>query len=365
MLINIVCIAVILIGAWAWFRGYAGRPGSAHLDQYTVWGLYITLFLFLEATGVGAMFIAAVSKDLKYRLQLALAGVVSLAAASLAIMADLGGIGNSWRMFLTPNLSSPIFLDVLFLSLALLCGLFFIVTLSKGKQPKISAAATALMSVLLPFGTAILFITLPGRMGWSSSLEVAVFLAQAALAGLCCFIILGYRKFDDFGKLSKWLMSFLIINLALIVGEITLSLYDSGIESLPLRTLMTGEYAILFWLWIIGGLVCPIVMTFYKKSTAMAAGLGLGGILLAKFLFVIKGNMYPFLRAGQGLKIDILNSGLAGHQKVAAYIPTFEECLVAFAVVAFMILAYNLLSQVFAKTTAMPQNLETEKEISG
>jgi Ni/Fe-hydrogenase subunit HybB-like protein len=361
IIVNIVCAVLIVIGIYFWSRGYTGKPDATNMDQYTPWGWYIALFLFFEAVGAGALFIAAINKDAKCRLQLAMAGTVCILGAGLAIMLDLGGLLPIWRLFFAPNITSPILWDVWFVLLSTIFGIGLIQSLSKGNEPKTIAALAAIVSVLLPIGTAILFVSLPGRIGWGSSLEVAGFLAQAALAGVCFLILFSLK---DYIKISKWAAGLFLITLILAIVEICVALYQSSVESLPLITLMTGEYAVLFWLWIIAGLVIPLVLSFKAKYPALTAGLGLFGILAGKFLFTVKGNLYPFLRAGEGVKIDLLNNGLEGYQKAPVYVPGIEEFLVGLAVFAFIFVAYNLLNNIFTKEKASTSAINPDKGIS-
>lgn len=359
MVINTVCALLILVGAYFWFRGYTGKPGATDLNQDTTWGLYIALFLFFEAIGAGALFIAAMNKEAKCRLRLAILGTVCVLGAGLAIMLDLGDIFTTWRLFFAPNILSPMLLDVWFVLLSIICGVFLIMSISKGSKSPVIPVLTAALAVLLPLGTAILFTSLPGRIGWGSSLEIAVFLAQAALAGICCLVFFA----KDYAKIAKWVAGLFLINLVLASAEILLAVYQSSIESIPLMTLMKGEYAGLFWLWIIGGLVIPLALSFKAKYPVATVCLGLFGILASKILFVVKGNMYPFLRAGEGIQIDVLEAGLNGYQKVPTYIPGMEELLVGLAAFAFILIAYNLLSNVYAKSEVCSPAISPDKGI--
>lgn len=360
-IVNIVCAVFIVSGIYFWSRGYTGKPDATNMDQYTTWGLYIALFLFFEAVGTGALFIAAVNKEVKCRLQLAIAGTVCILGASLAIMLDLGGLLPSWRLFFAPNIASPILWDVWFASLSMVFGIGLIYSLSKGNEPKVFAPLAALFSVALPIGTAILFTSLPGRIGWGSSLEIATFLVQVALAGVCFFILFSIK---DYVKISKWAAGLFLITLIFVIGEIFLAIYESSIEGIPLIALMTEEYAVLFWLWIIAGLVIPLALSFKAKYPTVTVGLGLFGILAGKFLFTVKGNLYPYLRAGEGLQIDLLNNGLEGYQKAPIYIPNIEELMVGFALCAFILLAYNLLNNIFVKVKSCTPVISPNKGVS-
>ena len=132
--VGAVCLVLLALGVFALVQQYSFIEGITNITSYVPWGLYISLFLFFEAVGAGALFLAAVGKPAMFsRLKLAVVGVVCSACAGLAILPDLGRPLGMWRLFLAPNMASPLLLDVWLLSATLVFGVRLIVGLRFAK----------------------------------------------------------------------------------------------------------------------------------------------------------------------------------------------------------------------------------------
>lgn len=346
--INIVFIVLLAAGIYAWSQELAGKPGATNLSNYAPWGLYISFFLFFEALAAGSLFIAAIggiNRNLEIpRIQMILVGSVAAICTGISILPDVGSPLVAWRLILTPNLRSPMVLDVFFLGLTLISAILLGVSILKNNEAGQTRFSylLAVFSVLLPLGTAWLFTTMPGKIAWSSPLELALFPLQAALAGLCAlFIVNKLMKRDSAAGAASFVGGLVALNLFLIVGEIGYTLYNSGTETLPLKSLLSSSYLGLFLAQLVLGLVLPSVWFMAKKKMAGAAVLSLAGVLVSKYLFVVKGNQFPFLHAEEGMDIPALLPGMDGYQMIA-YAPTWEEWMVAIGVLALAALLMNI-----------------------
>lgn len=357
--VNIICLALFAVGIFAWTRELAGNPGVSNLSEYSPWGLYIALFLFLEAIGAGTLFIAAVGRDTLPRLKMAVVGTTAAICAGLAILPDLGSPLTAWRLLFAPNIKAPMILDVWFLGLTVILGILLIVGLSGHKVglARLSRIGLCIVTVLLPLGTAWLFTTLPGRIGWSSSLEIGVFIAQAALAGLCILIILQALTKINTKSATTLVLAFLLINLALIVGEVGQALYSSGIEALPTKALLSSGFTAVFWCQVIVGVILPAVILAMNKAPLIGGILGLLGLIMSKYLFVVKGNIYPYLNMGEGLIVPELGQVINGLQTAPTYTPSFSEWLVGLGVLALGVLLINLVLAQIAKKQVGEANI--------
>lgn len=341
--INILCLLLIIVGIFAWSRELIGVPGASNLSEYTPWGLYIALFVFFEALCVGTLFIAAIGNSNIPRLKMAIIGTVGAVCAGMAILPDLGSPLASWRLLFTPNITAPMLLDFWLLGLIFVFGILLIIGLNGEKKglTRLSQIVLPFLTVLLPIATALLFTTLPGRVGWSSLLEIGMFIAQAALAGLCVLIILQELAHNPMKNISKLILAFLLINLALLIGEAGHTIYSSGTETLIFKALLSGELAWLFWFYVIVGLVIPALILAKEKLPLVAAIIALMGIAISKYIFVLKGNIYPFLNLGEGLVVPELGMTPNGIL-VANYFPSGLEWLVGLGIFALGMLLINL-----------------------
>lgn len=346
--VNVVLGVIFLVGIYAWSRELGGNPGATNLSDYAPWGLYISFFLFFEALAAGTLFIVALGGIYKSlpipRIKLLLIGLVSAVCAGLAILPDLGSPLGAWRLIFSPNFSSPMIMDVWFLGLMIVIGtiLWWAISKENTKIERFTSYVLGLIAVLLPMGTAWLFTTFPGKIAWMSPLEIAVFLLQAGLAGACIlFLIQKFSKIQSDGTIIL-IFSFLVANLFLVIGEIGYTLFNTGTETLPFMALISGPYKSVFWILVLLCLVLPCILILSKKYIVTAACLGITGIILSKYLFIVKGNHFPFLHQSEGVDIPYLMLGTDGYQSIPFYFPSWEEWLVALGILAFGTLLLNL-----------------------
>lgn len=342
------CVVCIGLGIFGLTQEYSGTRGATSITSYIPWGLYISLFLFFEALGAGALLFAALGKSEQMpRLKLAIIGVVCSACAGLAILPDLGRPLGMWRLFFAPNMSSPLLLDVWLLSATLVFGVLLIIGLRAGKAglTKIAAIGSAIFAVLLPLGTAIMFCSIPGKVGWESTAEIGITLVQVVLAGALIVMLLKGAADAMSDTLSKVAVVLIIANIAIVVGEALLLFYRDDFTLMSLQAVMFGTYAPLFWLQMIVGLVVPAIMLALRKAPAIAAILALVGMFFAKFVYVVRGSIYPtYSQMSEGAYIPMLQPS-TDVQMIPTYLPTANEYFVGIAVVALAVLllvvAYN------------------------
>ena len=343
--IAVACVALIGLGLFGLTQEYSGIRGATSITSYIPWGLYIALFLFFEAVGAGALLFAALGKRAAaMRIKLAVTGVVCSACAGLAILPDLGRPLGMWRLFLAPNMASPLLLDVWLLSATLVFGVLLIIGLRAGKAAltKAGAVGSAIFAVLLPLGTAVMFCSIPGKLGWESSAEIGVSLVQVALAGVAIMLLAKGAGSKGGDALQKAAIALIVANVAIVFGEALLLLYRDDFALKSLEAVMFGAYAPLFWLQMVAGLALPAAMLALRKMPAVAAGLALFGILLGKFVYVVRGSIYPtYGELSEGLTIPMLQPSLDA-QMIPTYLPTLNEYFVGAAVVALAVLLLTL-----------------------
>ena len=346
--IVVACVVLIGLGMFGLSQEYAGVRGATAITSYIPWGLYIALFLFFEATGAGALLFAALGKlERTTRLKLAVAGVVCAACAGLSILPDLGRPLGMWRLFFAPNVTSPLLLDVWLLCATLVFGLVLIIGLraDKAMLAKVGSIGSALFAVLLPLGTAVMFCSIPGKLGWESTAEIGITLVQVVLAGVALVLLMKGAAEGPTRTLSKAAVALIVANAAIMLGEALLLFYRDDFALSSLEAVMFGTYAPLFWLQGIVGMAAPALMLALRKAPSLAAGLALAGILVGKFVYVVRGSIYPtYAELSEGAFIPMLQPS-TGPQMIPTYIPTLNEWLVVAAAGALAVLlltvAYN------------------------
>lgn len=346
--ILVACVVFMGLGAFGLSQEYSGTRGATSITSYIPWGLYIALFLFFEAVGAGTLLFAALGKqEHLVRLKLAVIGVVCSACAGLAILPDLGRPLGMWRLFFAPNMASPLLLDVWLLSATIVFGIVLVIGLRAGKTAlaKVGSVGSAILAVLLPLGTAVMFCSIPGKLGWESTAEMSITLVQVVLAGMAVVLFMKGITAGMQDTLLKAAIVLLVANIALVFGEAMLLVYRDDFSLSSMQAVMFGTYAPLFWLQMIVGILAPAIMLALRKMPAIAAGLVLVGILIGKYVYVVRGSIYPtYGELGTGIFVPTLQPGTSP-QMIPTYLPTMNEYFVGAAVVAIavflLVAAYN------------------------
>lgn len=327
-IVGLAGLVLFAVGVFGWLEVVNSSPDAIELTESAQWGLLVGMFLLFEAIGSGCLIVGALKKNLPALL----AGVAGIMGACVMILMDLYHPEAAWRLFLAPNIGSPMFLDVLFSALCIVFGVALVVALKKGaKVPaRVLSVLVVVVSVLFPLGTAWLCTTLPGQLGWSTYELVFFFLAVGlSAAAAMCFLHI------DKGR--EALIVFLAAMLVVTIAEAGFLFYgtDTGLESLTMREVVAGKLAPLFWIGTIVLTALPLALVFFKKIDArIPAALGVAGIALSKYLFAIKGNLFPYLSL-DNVSVQLL--GTASGYPVMSYVPHFNEWLACLGVIGLVV----------------------------
>jgi molybdopterin-containing oxidoreductase family membrane subunit len=310
--------------------------------------------------------------------------VAAIIMAGLTIIIDMGRPERIYNIFLHGRLQSPIIWDVLVISTYLVISLlllyfpllpdFAILKKYYAKNPKWSKIYGALslnwigskvqvnlynksiniLSVLIipvAFGihtvTAWLFAT-TYRPGWDSSNFGPYFIAGAFVAGAGAVVVVmsvlrkiyhleEYITDMHFDKMGKLLVLLFLIYLYFNVNEYLIPAYKTTEEeSEHLHQLFFGDYALLFWSVIIGGLVVPTIVLLFKAGRKPIP-LFLMGVLVVlgawwkRYIIVTPTLLHPFLPI-QGVP-----------KSWHSYFPSFLEWTITFGTLASALLIMTLL----------------------
>jgi dimethyl sulfoxide reductase membrane subunit len=324
----LVGLALFVLGIFAWWRIMTGGASAIGLSDTAPWGLFIALFLFLEAVGAGGLFFGA----LRYNKSILAVGVAGVMGAGLAILPDIGTPLVAWRLFLTPNFAAPMVLDVWFVNLNVVLGALLLFALHKQNEglAKVSRGILLVTSIALPLGTAWMFTTMPGKIGWSSSLETFAFLVASALAG--CLLVTLFES----GAGKKGVIIALVAAVLLPMAELGNILYGTpqALESLPMHAVL-DQYGVLYFSNLILFVALPLVLVCMKiMQPALIAVLAFIGIALTKYLYILQGNILPYVEIGK--------PSLSGAQTFEGhvmnfYAPTLNEWLVVLGMLSITV----------------------------
>jgi Ni/Fe-hydrogenase subunit HybB-like protein len=347
-------VTIIVAALFAYYQQIDKGLSITHLNDYVLWGVYISNFVFFVAISLVGSLVTAILRlsGAKWSTPLTrISEVIAVAAivmAGLTIIVDMGRPERIYNIFLHGRLQSPIIWDVLVISTYLFISLmllffpllpdFAIMKKYYENNPKLSKIYGALslnwtgskyqegiynksisiLSVLIipvAFGihtvTAWLFAT-TYRPGWDSSNFGPYFIAGAFVAGAGAVVVIMYvlRRIYQlehyitdfhFDKMGKLLVLLCLVYLYFNVNEYLVPAYKTTEEeSEHLHQLFAGDYAFLFYTVIVGGLIVPIIVLLFKKGRKPLP-LFIMGILVVlgawwkRYLIVTPTLLHPFL----------------------------------------------------------------------
>ncbi len=384
-------VILIIIGVLAYIDQVAKGQIVTNMNDYSLWGIYISNFVFFVATSFVGVVIVSVLRLTKsaWRTPLVrIAEIITLASiimAGITITLDMARPDRLLNLFIYARLQSPITWDIiiipttivfsfLILYFPLLPDFAILKDYYKKKKPRFSRwygrlalnwkgskAQKAIQTksiriiaiMLIPVGLILqtvdawLFST-TFRIGWDSTNMGPYFASGAVVAGLGALITIVYvirrvRKLENyitnlhFDKLGKLLALACLIYLYFNINEYLIPAYTpSRGESVHLDTLFTGTYAMLFWLVTIVGLIIPIFVLSFKKGRKPLPMFIIGLIVVIgswwkRFIIITPTLLHPFLPI-QGVP-----------ESWHHYFPSLHEWLITMATLAMALLIITIL----------------------
>jgi len=351
---TIFLLAVTLFGLYAYIHQLKNGLGVTGMRDYVFWGIYISNFVFFVAVSLVGSLMSAILKLSGAKWSTPLTRISEMIALSSIIMAgviiivDMGRPERLVNLLLHGRLQSPITWDVIVITTYLVISFLLLLfpllpdlailknkTTNRGllqklysffsfgykgnpEQEKILNRSVKMISIaIIPVAFAIhtvtswLFAT-TFRPGWNSTNFGPYFIAGAFVAGVSAVIVVMYilrrtHKLEGFitdlhfDRMAKLLVMLCAIYLYFNINEYLVPGYKmSGEEGKHILALLTGHYATLFWLVIIGGLIMPIFVLLFKKGRKPFPVFIIGIIVLVgswwkRFIIVTPTLLHPFL----------------------------------------------------------------------
>lgn len=390
-----IWIGVLIMVIFAGFLAYVDQVRRGlevtNLNDYVLWGIYISNFVFFIATSfVGAATVAILRlTQNSWRTPLVRsAEIISLAAtimAGVTIIIDLGRPDRMLNTIIYARFQSPITWDIIIIP-SYLIAVFFLLyypllpdfailqkyysktqpKLSKWygklslkwtgseKQKRIQQKSIRIVAVLiLPLGLILQTIdawlfSSTYRIGWNSTNFGPYFFSGAFVTGVGALVVSIYwvRRMKGleeyitdyhFDKMGKFLGLACLIYLYFNANEYLMPAYASTVEEeAHLDTLFTGHYSNLFWFVTIGGLVIPVILLFFKKGRKpfplfLIGMLVVLGAWWKRYIIVVPTLLHPYLPI-QGVP-----------ESWREYFPSVHEWLITASNLATGLLIFTLL----------------------
>jgi len=390
-----VLLIVCIVGLIAYIDQLRNGLSITAMSDYSIWGIYISNFVFFVAISLVGSLMSAILKlgNVRWRTPLTriseMIAVAAIIFAGLVIVVDMGRPDRVLNVIVHGRLQSPITWDVIVISTYLMISvlLFYLPLLpdlaimrdklkgiskwrynfykklalgwnNHSKQIEILKKSEKILAILIiPVALAIhtvtswLFATTV-RPGWDSSNFGPYFVSGAFMVGAGAVIaaMFIFRRFYHlekyftyklFDKMGKLLVLLSLIYLYFNINEYLVPAYKMKTsESEHIISLFTGEYAPMFWLVQIGGMILPIIVLLFKKGRRpkpmfIVAILVILGAWFKRYLIVIPTLGHPFIPTDR-VPYNWLH-----------YHPTFSEWAITGATLAGALLIITFLVRIF------------------
>ncbi len=345
---------VVAWGVFAWIHQVRTGLGVTGLNDRVSWGLYITNFVFFIGISHAGTLVSAILRltGAEWRRPVTrlaeMITVVALAIGASMVVVDMGRPDRLANILRYPHLRSPILWDVLSISTYITGSLIYLflplvpdvarlrhapsvgrlrrrvysaMSLRWGGTPEqrarlqraIGIMAIVIVPVAVSVHTVVSWIFgMTLRDGWNSTIFGPYFVVGAIFSGIAGIIVVMaiFRRayhLEEFitERHFRYLGSLLLV-LGLVYAYFTASEYITvgfklrvGDDAL-LSALLVGRYAVLFWLFAIGGTIVPILLLSFRRTRTVpwivtAAVLINAGMWLKRFVIIVPSMALPLM----------------------------------------------------------------------
>ncbi len=357
-------IVAFLLGLWGLYTRLFVGEREVGYGSYVVWGLWVTMYLFLAGIATGSYILAA----FEYLFNIPLfkgvgksalwAGLVTMPGALASIGMDLGHMERIIKVYLQPNFSS------LLAQMVWGYTLFLVITVitlwmafkQKAGTPADGAFKAVLwiglvMSIFLSGGVGALLGVNASRPYWSIGLLSVQFPIYAFASGVSLMMIvvgwfLGFKDEKQREHLLRWL-GWVAIGLSLAKIYILWAYLSQGWYSNlpgvidPIREIMFGKYWWYFWVIQIAlGTLVPLFIHMTPKLAHNNLWAGLTGLMVLTGFAVARANIvFPAMTVEA---LDGLPEAFFGPHLSITYYPTLLEWSVTLGVLGGVTLFFLL-----------------------
>jgi molybdopterin-containing oxidoreductase family membrane subunit len=385
----VVTLAILsVVGLAAFTYQFANGLVVTGLRNTMMWGNYILFFMFFVGLSAGGLIVASAGRlfgvaAFKPITRLAvLEATVAVMLAGVFILPDLGRPERVVNILLYANFTSPMVWDIAIVIAYTILSLTYVwlytradlarrgswLALGTGVSPRELARDERLKSLLawvaLPAAillhsiTAWIFGLQISRTFWYSALMAPLFIASALVSGLSLVILLALAlrrlrrvEFDDrlVAYLGGLLAVFIVVEAFFVGSEFLTAAYPGVPEDAdPIRRLLTGPYAPLFWSEFVIGLAVPFLILAVRRTrmrppfVAFASALAVSGIFVHRLNLLLNGLSYVPIPLPPGVAIGAPQGGAAeSFATYHWYVPTVVEWLVVAGILAFGALLFT------------------------
>lgn len=380
---SLVLLAIFIAGMVAW--GYQFSQGLivTGMRNVVTWGLYIAFFMLFVGLSAGGLIVASAGTLFGARRLVPLAplaiwvSLVTVLAAALLILPDMGHPERLLNLFLYAQVTSPLIWDIaIIFGYAILSAAYLWLhvrpalaargsrlafsrgPLSEGQLARNERLIRRFAYVALPLAIAIHSITAwifglqPSRPYWDTAILAPLFITSALVSGLglMLVVILTARRFnllavpaETISLLGGLLAVFIATDFFMLFADYLTALYAGGPSRTdPINLLLSGQYSWVLIGEIILG-VAAFVLLFTKRARAILPLVGLAGALaivsvfLKRFGLIAAGLHFPLVDSQPGIPLgDVTSTTATGIPTEAPFaaLGSYSPTIIEFAIIA-------------------------------
>ncbi len=398
--VKIACgvLAVLtLVGISAWVFQQMGGLAVTGMSNGTSWGLYICMFMFFVGLSAGGLIVASsasvfhIRQYKKVALPAIILSTACIVVAGLFVLVDLGGIQRIWRLFLGPNVTSPLVWDVAVITIYLVVNIIYLANMTS-KNPNADRRVEIVSRFALPIAILVHTVTawifgLQYSRSWYSAIMGPLFVVSAMDSGLALLllVLMGMKKSKWFpvpDKLMSNLAGLMVVCVAIdayMVGcEVLTTAYPLDSASmLALGEMFYGATAPFFWGEVVLGIIVPFCLLVFAKNrknmklVAASSALIVIGVCCKRIWLLFTAFIHPNIAYGPG----VVGGSLAARQSTgdqiwataSNYVPQLPELLIVLGIISLGALLFLVLAQVLVpryKQSHADLIVEIEEEVS-
>lgn len=370
----LLVLLLLVLTTWsttAWIVQLVYGLGTAGYDDRSFWGIYEANLVSFIAVSYGGALVSAILRLTQARWRAPITrlaeatALFSLLVGMVFAVVHLGRPERVWRMLVTPQLSSPIFWDLVVISTYLLTTAIFLylplipdIALQRdrltakvgwrarlyralalgwqgrpGQRHALERGTGTIAILIIPIAVLVHSVlswafALTGRPGWNSTIMAPYFVVAALYAGVAMVILVvagfragyGLQQFitpEHFKNLAYLLLTLNLAYLYFTFAELLTEGYVQSEETVAvLESLLLGQYAPVFLVFnLLGGLVPFLLIVIPRTRTIpgilVASALVVVGMWLKRMLIVVPAVTHPLIGGAWGtLEITWVAAGL-------------------------------------------------------
>jgi Ni/Fe-hydrogenase subunit HybB-like protein len=401
-------VVVIAIGVYSYSTQWRSGLIVTNMRDRISWGLYISAFVFFIGISHAGTLISAILRASKARWRAPVTRTAefitafSLLIGASFVVIDMGRPERIFNVYLFGRWQSPIMWDVMAITTYLTASLIYLYApmipdlglfrdrladevgpvrnwiyrtlaldwIGTPAQFKyLGKAITLMMLIIIPIAVSVHTVVswifgMTLRVGWNTTIFGVLFVAGAIFSGIATLVIVlavlrriyhweEYLTPKHFIYLGYLLAAFAAVMIYVNISEFVTTgfkLEEAG--EFAFRQLFLEDFSVMFWFYIIGGLITPLVLMVVPKTRTIA------GVVTAAVLVVIAMFLERYFIVVTGLRVPLMP------YEPANYFPSMVEWSIFAAGLAGFALLITVAVKIFPMFAVWEMVEEREQEVA-